>query len=251
MSKEQREEDSKSSGVVLITGGSRGIGAAIAKRLALSGFDIWLNYYSNNQAAQEVQKEIHGLGRQCRLLPFDVADEEAVEKNIAPLLTEEVPFGFVHNAGITRDTLAAMMTRRDWDSVIDVHLTSFFLLSRMLVKAMLGRRSGRIIAIASLSGETGQAGQMNYSAAKAGLIGACKTLAREVGRRNILVNVVSPGLIETEMIKDVPVDKVLPLIPLGRIGQPEEVAGMVNFLLGDEASYLTGQVISINGGLYI
>lgn len=238
-------------GTVLVTGGSRGIGAAIVRRVAASGFDIWLNYAGNHEAAAEVAAEVEQLGRKCTLLPFDVSDEDAVESSFSPLLETEVPFGFVHNAGITRDCLVAMMPRKDWDRVLDVHLTGFFLLSRLLVKSMLGKRRGRIIAVGSVSGEMGQPGQMNYAAAKAGLVGACKTLAKEVGRRNILVNVVSPGLIETDMIKDVPTERVLPLIPLGRVGQPEEVAGMVNFLLGSEAGYITGQVISINGGLHV
>ncbi|MDH3347696.1 MAG: 3-oxoacyl-ACP reductase FabG [Desulfobulbaceae bacterium] len=236
---------------VFITGASRGIGAAIARRLAASGFDIWLNYAGNHEAAKQVATEVEQFGRKCTLLPFDVSDEDAIEETLVPLLEDEVPYGFVHNAGIARDSLAAMMPRKDWDRVLGVHLTGFFLLSRLLVKSMLGKRQGRIIAIGSVSGEMGQPGQINYAAAKAGLVGACKTLAKEVGRRNILVNVVSPGLIETDMIRDVPTERVLPLIPLGRVGQPEEVAGMVNFLLGEEAGYITGQVISINGGLYI
>ncbi len=245
------EKNSGQNKTVLVTGGSRGIGAAIARRCAEGGHDIWLNYSTNHEAARSVQSDIEAMGRNCRLLPFDVSSEEAVHEALEPLLDEEVPFGFVHNAGITRDALAAMMSRKDWDAVMGVHLTGFFLLSRILVKSMLSQRRGRIIAIASVSGETGQAGQMNYAAAKAGLIGACKTLAREVAKRNILVNVVSPGLIETDMITDLPLDRLLPLIPLGRVGSPEEVAGMVNFLLSKEADYMTGQVISINGGLYI
>lgn len=237
--------------VVFITGGSRGIGAAIAKRCARSGFDIWLNYRSSHDAARQVQETIEEMGRNCLLLPFDVTDEQEVTKTVEPLLEKTVPFGFIHNAGVTRDCVAAMMTRKDWDTVLNVHLTAFFFLSRLLVKPMIRERQGRIIAIASVSGETGQAGQMNYAAAKAGLIGACKTLAREVASRNILVNTVSPGLIDTEMITDLPLDKILPLIPLGRVGSCEEVAGMVNFLLSEEAGYITGQVFSINGGLYI
>lgn len=236
---------------VFISGGSRGIGAGIAIQLASSGYDIWLNYKSSEDAAQAVKKEIEELGSNCTLLPFDVADEQAAQNALEPLLHNHIPFGMVHNAGITRDTLLPMMRRDEWDSVIDVHLNSFFILGRIFSKAMLSQRQGRIISIASLSGETGQAGQVNYSAAKAGLIGASKALARELGKRNILVNVVSPGLIETEMIEKLPLDKMLPLIPLGRVGTVKEVAGIVRFLLSEDAGYITGQVISANGGMYM
>jgi 3-oxoacyl-[acyl-carrier protein] reductase len=236
---------------VLITGASRGIGAAIATRLAASGYDIWLNYHSNHAAAREVQAEIAAAGRCCTLVPFDVGDEASVEGALAPLLEERVPYALVHNAGTARDVVVGMMTTAEWDAVMDVHLRGFFLVTRLLLRAMLPKREGRIVAVASVSGETGQAGQVNYAAAKAGLIGACKALAREVARRNLLVNVVSPGLIDTEMIAGVPLDRILPQIPLGRIGRPEEVAGVVDFLLGKDGSYVTGQVIGINGGLYM
>jgi 3-oxoacyl-[acyl-carrier protein] reductase len=236
---------------VFISGASRGIGAAIARYLAAAGYDIWLNYRSSEDAALSLQKEIEDLGRSCLLLPFDVADEARAKAVLEPLLDKEVPFGFIHNAGITRDTILPLMKRVEWDQVIDVHLTSFFILARLFSRSMLSKRRGRIIAIASVSGETGQAGQVNYSAAKAGLIGASKALAREVARRNILVNVVSPGLIETEMIKDLPVEKMVDMIPLKRIGSPDEVAGVVRFLLSKEATYITGQVIDVNGGLYM
>ncbi|MDF1614731.1 3-oxoacyl-ACP reductase FabG [Desulfurivibrio dismutans] len=237
--------------VVFISGASRGIGAGIARRLADSGYDLWLNYHSAHAEARALQAEIEEKGRRCRLLPFDVADEEAVGAALEPLLAEETPYGFVHNAGITRDTLLPMMSRQDWDRVLATHLTGFFLLGRLFSKAMLGKRKGRIVAVASVSGETGQAGQVNYAAAKGGMIAACKSLAREVARRNILVNVVSPGLIDTEMIKDLPLERILPMVPMGRVGTVEEVAGVVNFLLGPEAGYITGQVIGVNGGLYM
>jgi 3-oxoacyl-[acyl-carrier protein] reductase len=237
--------------IVFISGGSRGIGAGIALQLASSGYDIWLNYKSSEDAAQALKNEIEQMGSNCLLLPFDVADEHAAQAALEPLLQKNVPFGMVHNAGITRDTLLPLMRRDEWDSVIDVHLNSFFILGRIFSKAMLSQRQGRIISIASLSGETGQAGQVNYSAAKAGLIGASKALARELGKRNILVNVVSPGLIETEMIEKLPLDKILPLIPLGRVGTVKEVAGIVRFLLSEDAGYITGQVISANGGMYM
>ncbi|HIJ78972.1 MAG: 3-oxoacyl-ACP reductase FabG [Desulfobulbaceae bacterium] len=237
--------------IAFISGASRGIGAAIALRLADSGYDLWLNYHSAHDAAQALKDKIEEKGQGCLLLPFDVADEQAVSAALEPLLADEVPFAFIHNAGITRDTLLPLMRRAEWDTVLEVHLTGFFLLARLLSKFMVSKRKGRIIAISSVSGETGQAGQVNYSAAKAGLIGASKALARELARRNILVNVVSPGLIDTEMIKDVPLDKVLPMVPLNRVGTVEEVAGVVNFLLSPDAGYMTGQVIGVNGGLYI
>ncbi|MBU0680344.1 MAG: 3-oxoacyl-ACP reductase FabG [Proteobacteria bacterium] len=236
--------------IVLVTGASRGIGAAIAKRLAPE-YEIWLNYRSDHGSAVRVQKEIEANSGVCRLLPFDVADEEAVKASLEPLLGENTVWGLVHNAGVTRDTLVATMTREQWDTVLGVHLTAYFLLTRILARNMLFARQGRIVAISSISGETGQSGQMNYSAAKAGLIGASKALAREVARRNVLVNVVSPGLIETEMTDKLPKDKLLPTIPLGRFGNSTEVAGIVNFLMGEEAGYITGQVISVNGGLYM
>lgn len=239
------------SSAVLVTGASKGIGAAIAERLAASGHDIWLNYRSDHAGAAVVAGRIEKLGRQCLLLPFDVADESAVNLALEPLLAAETPYGLVHNAGITRDSLLAMMRRADWDLVLNVHLTGFFLVSRLMVKAMMAARRGRIVAVASTSGEAGQAGQFNYSAAKGGMIAAAKALAREVAKRNILVNVVSPGLIATEMIAGLPLDKMLTAVPLGRVGTPEEAAAAVNFLMSEEASYITGQVISVNGGLYI
>ncbi|MDF1576885.1 MAG: 3-oxoacyl-ACP reductase FabG [Desulfurivibrionaceae bacterium] len=236
---------------ILVTGASKGIGAAVAVRLAESGYDIWLNYRSDHDGAAAVAGRIEALGRKCVVVPFDVADEEAMNRALEPLLNEETPYGLVHNAGITRDSLLAMMRREDWDLVLNVHLTGFFLVGRLIVKSMIAARRGRIVAIASTTGETGQAGQFNYAAAKGGMIAAAKALAREVAKRNILVNVVSPGLIDTEMIEGLPLDKMLAGVPLGRVGKPEEVAAAVDFLMSDGAGYITGQVLSVNGGLYI
>ncbi len=237
--------------IVFVSGASRGIGAAIALNLATAGYDIWLNYRSSTEAAEKIKVKIENLGRKCRLLPFDVSDETAATDTLEPLFDEVVPYGLVHNAGIARDNILPLMQRREWDDVVAVHLNSFFILGRLFSKMMLSERRGRIVSIASISGETGQAGQVNYSAAKAGIIGASKALARELGKRNILVNVVSPGLIETEMIKKLPLNKILPLIPLGRVGKVDEVAGVVRFLLSGDADYITGQVISVNGGMYM
>ncbi len=237
--------------IIFISGASRGIGAAIAVYLAASGFDIWLNYRSSHEAAAAVKEKIEQHGKTCLLLPFDVADNHKAKEVLEPLLQKDTPFGLIHNAGITRDTLLPMMKKEEWDDVINVHLNSYYTLGRIFSRAMISAKRGRIIAISSVSGETGQAGQVNYSAAKAGLIGASKALARELARRNILVNVVSPGLIDTEMTHGLAVDELTGLIPLRRLGRADEIAGVVRFLLSDEASYITGQVLSVNGGLYM
>jgi len=237
--------------IVLVTGASRGIGAAIARELAVGGYDIWLNYRSADAAAEGVAADIQALGRCCRLLKFDVADPAAVNEALEPLLVDETPFDLVHNAGITRDGLMAMMSDDDWQRVLAVHLNGFFHVTRPLVRAMLSARRGRIVAVASVSGETGQAGQTNYAAAKGGMIAAVKSLAREVAKRNILVNAVTPGMIDTEMIQGLPLDEMLKLVPLGRVGTPCEVSGVVRFLLSEAAGYITGQVIGINGGLHM
>ena len=235
--------------IALVTGASRGIGAAIAATLAADGYDIWLNYRSNHVAAEAVAGKIRACGRQCKLLPFDVADEEAVAEALNPLLVEMVPYILINNAGFARDGVMALMSRYDWQSVLRVHLDGFFLITKLVVARMLRQRAGRIVNIVSTSGQTGIAGQVNYSAAKSGLIGATRSLAAEVARRKILVNAVAPGFIETEMTEDLPVDKILPTIPLGRFGQAQEVADAVSFLCSDKASYITGQILSVNGGV--
>jgi 3-oxoacyl-[acyl-carrier protein] reductase len=236
--------------IALITGGSKGIGAAIALALAEDGFDIWLNYRSDHEAASSVARAVEERGRKCLLLPFDVSDPAEVETHLKPLLEKETPYALINNAGFKKDVILAWMTEAEWNDVLSVNLDGFFLVTKPVVNGMLRKKEGRIITIVSTSGQSGIAGQTNYSAAKAGLIGATKALAAEVARKNVLVNAVSPGFIETEMVKDLPKEKILPMIPMGRYGTPAEVAGVVGFLCSERASYITGQVISVNGGAY-
>lgn len=237
--------------IALVTGASKGIGAATALVLAREGHDIWLNYRSDHAAAAAVASRIEALGRSCTLLSFDVADAAAVKGALAPLLEHDSPFVLVNNAGFAKDALMVWMGDDEWNNVISVHLGGFFLVTKLVLAGMLKRRSGRIVNIASTSGETGMPGQVNYSAAKAGLIGATKSLAAETAKRKILVNAVSPGFIQTEMIEGLPVERILPMIPMGRVGTADEVAEVVGFLCSDKASYITGQVISVNGGAYM
>jgi len=237
--------------IALVTGASKGIGAAIARELAADGFAVWLNYRGDHQAAERVAAEIVAAGGSCTLLPFDVADAAAVSVALEPLLKDQTPYVLVNNAGFARDGIMAMMSQSDWQDVLSVHLNGFFNVTRQVVARMLRKRQGRIINIVSTSGESGVGGQVNYSAAKAGLIGATRSLAAEVGRRNILVNAVSPGFINTEMTEGLPKEHVLPLVPLGRFGEPEEVSGLVGFLCSERATYITGQVFAVNGGVHI
>lgn len=235
--------------IAIVTGASRGIGRACAVALAKQGFEVWANYRSNDEAAQSVAAEIEAAGGTCKLLKFDVADREAAAAALAPL--EETPAEvLVNNAGITRDGLFVAMKPEDWSSVIETNLGAFFNVTKPVLKGMSRARRGRIITIASVSGQQGNAGQANYAASKAGLIAATKSLAREYGKRKILCNVVAPGFIATDMVKDLPEKELAQAIPLRRFGKPEEVAGVVAFLASEAATYVNGAVINVNGGLY-
>jgi 3-oxoacyl-[acyl-carrier protein] reductase len=238
----------------LVTGASRGIGKAVALRLAKTGMPVIINYLKNAEAAQAVADEITAAGGQAELLPFDLADAQQAEHAI-DIWEEKHPDDYiavlVNNGGIRRDNVMFMMGDDEWEQVLGTTLTGFFHVTRRLLKHMMPRRrGGRIINMASLSGVKGLPGQTNYSAAKAALIGATKALAQEVAARNITVNAIAPGFIDTDMTKDLPVDELKKMIPAGRFGQPEEVAALVAFLASDEAAYITGEVININGGLY-
>jgi len=240
----------ESNPIALVTGASKGIGAAVALELAGRGFDLWLNYRSDHGAARQVSERIQEVGRACTLVPFDVADLAATRTALEPLLAEQTPFALVNNAGFAKDGLMVWMKDEEWHSVLSVHLDGFFHVTRLVLDKMLRRKQGRIVNMVSTSGQSGVPGQVNYSAAKAGLIGATRSLAVEVARRNILVNAVAPGFIETEMTSELPVDRILPMIPLRRLGTPAEVAGIVGFLCSEQASYITGQVFSVNGGAH-
>ncbi len=239
---------------ILVTGGSRGIGRAVCLKLVSLGLPIIINFNSNTQAAEDTKSQIEELGGTAELLPFDVSSKDEIEKaieNWEDTHPNDYISVLVNNAGIRRDNLMFMMSDEEWNQVINTTLNGFFYLTRRLLKHMMPRkRGGRIINIASLSGVKGLPGQTNYSAAKAALIGATKALAQEVAPRNITVNAVAPGFIETDMTKDLPEEDLKKMIPVGRFGKPEEVAAIVAFLASDDAAYITGEVININGGLY-
>jgi 3-oxoacyl-[acyl-carrier protein] reductase len=237
--------------VAIVTGGSRGIGKAAALALATQGAKIVVNYARSSEAAEAVVQEITDAGGKAISLQADVSQTEEVDNLIKQTLDK---FGridvLVNNAGITKDTLLLRMKLEQWQAVIDLNLTGVFLCTKAVSKTMLKQRSGRIINIASVAGQMGNPGQANYSAAKAGVIGFTKTVAKELANRGITVNAVAPGFIETDMTDDLKSDEIIKFIPLGRYGQPEEVAGTIRFLAADPAAaYITGQVFNVDGGM--
>lgn len=238
----------------LVTGGSRGIGKAICLKFAQMGIPVLINYHSNEAAALDVLNSVQSNGGTAYLLQFDVASEQEVSNTIERWEGEH-PDDYiaylVNNAGIRKDNLMFMMPEKDWHDVIDVTLNGFYYVTRKLLpKMMMRRHGGRIINMASLSGLKGMPGQTNYSAAKGALIGATKALAQETASRNVTVNAIAPGFIESDMTKDLPKDELKKLVPMNRFGRPEEVAALVSFLCSEDAGYITGEVININGGLY-
>lgn len=239
-----------SKGRALVTGGSRGIGAAIVKRLAADGFPVILNYRSQKEAAEQVATAVREAGGEVELCAFDVADRAATEAALAELLRDERPISvLVNNAGVSADAAFPAMSDDQWDRVMATSLDGFYNVTKPLVMQMVRKKFGRIINMSSISGMSGNRGQVNYAAAKAGIIGATKALSMELAKRRITVNAVAPGLIETDMIADLPTEMITGMVPVKRLGKPEEVAALVSFLAGDEAGYITGQVIRIDGGL--
>ena len=237
----------------LVTGGSRGIGRAVCLKLAEMGYTVLINYNTNTAAAKQTKSLIEATGGKAELMAFDVADGEAAE-SVLTAWQENHPDDYigvlVNNAGIRRDNTLVFMQNEEWHSVMDTTMNGFFYITRRVIKDMLIKRWGRVINIASLSGIKGMAGQTNYSAAKAALIGASKALALEAAPRKVTVNVVAPGFIDSDMTKDLPKDELKKLVPLGRFGSADEVADLVAFLASDKAAYITGEIISINGGIY-
>ncbi len=236
---------------VLITGSSRGIGAAIARRLARDGYNLVLHCRSEVRAAEDVATELRAAGAQTRLLQFDVADRSTTQAALlADIESHGAYYGVVCNAGIARDGAFPALTPEDWDSVLRTNLDGFYNVLQPLVMPMIRRRKpGRIVTLSSVSGVIGNRGQVNYSAAKAGIIGATKALAVELASRSITVNCVAPGLIRTAMSANAPIEEVLKMIPAQRLGEPDEVAAVISFLISESAAYITRQVIGVNGGL--
>jgi len=237
----------------LVTGGSRGIGRAICLKLSAMGHPVIINYASNKEAALETKQLIEEKGGIAELLPFNVSSAKEVDNALngwSEIHPDDYIAILINNAGIRQDTMMVFMQNQQWDDVINTNLNGVFYVTRRLLKNMLTKRYGRIINVVSLSGIKGLPGQTNYSAAKAAVIGATKALAQEVGARKVTVNAVAPGFIATDMTKDLNEENLKAMIPVGRFGKPEEVAALVGFLASEDSGYITGEVISINGGLY-
>jgi 3-oxoacyl-[acyl-carrier protein] reductase len=234
----------------LVTGASRGLGEAIAKRLASDGFEVWIHYRQNEDQAEKVLREIESSGGKGRLVQLDVSDAKEIEQKLFPILSKEGPLDvLVNNAGVTAEGYMMMMPQDKWDEVMDVNLGGFFLVTRACLKGMVEKRGGRVVNICSLAGERADVGQVAYAASKAGIAGATRALAMEMARWNILVNAVSPGPLDVGMATGLDPKKILPHIPLGRVGTADEAAGAVSFLCSEDASYITGQIIRVNGGM--
>jgi 3-oxoacyl-[acyl-carrier protein] reductase len=235
----------------IVTGGARGIGRAIALELAQAGYYLVVNYRANDEAARETLALIRAAGGDGEILKFDVRDEVAADAALQDLFSRVGTIDvLVNNAGITADGLFILMPAQDWNSVIDTTLKGFYNMTKPVLKKMLRNKRGSVVSISSVAGLVANRGQANYSAAKAGLLAASRSIAAEVARLGIRMNVVAPGLIDTEMIKNAPIERIKEVIPMARIGRPEEVARVVRFLCSDDASYITGQVIGVNGGMF-
>ncbi|MBB5226947.1 3-oxoacyl-ACP reductase FabG [Treponema ruminis] len=235
---------------VLVTGSSGGIGRAIALAVAQAGYEVVAHYNNGKEKAESLKAEIESLGGECSLLQFNISDRADCAEKLEKWSEENGAFwGIVLNAGIARDNVFPALTDENWDEVVHTNLDGFYNVLKPLVMPLCRKKRGRIITIASVSGIIGNRGQVNYSASKAGIIGATKALATELASRKITVNCIAPGLIETDMVKELPLEQMLSTIPMGRAGKPEEVASLAVYLLGEGASYITRQVISVNGGL--
>jgi 3-oxoacyl-[acyl-carrier protein] reductase len=237
----------------LVTGGSRGIGKAISIKLGEDGYYVLINYISNKVEAQKTLDIIKSNGGEGEIMQFDVSDPEQIQSVLEEWSEKNKDSHIevlVNNAGLTKDNLMIFMSDDDWREVIDTNQNSFFYVTSKLLLNMLVKKNGRIVNIVSLSGQKGQGGQVNYAASKGAIIAATKSLAMEVGKKNVTVNAVAPGFITTDMTKDFDEDQLKKLVPLNRFGKPEEVADVVSFLASDKASYITGEIISVNGGMY-